>query len=197
MAAHSQVVRTLPVVFVTNHVLLGAAAGARLTPQPGPVSARRIAAVSLAAFTVGFAAHLGIDGLPHWTSTTDRAFLIACVLDGLIGLVVCGLLLRAGWRTLGLRALPMLAAAAGSATPDLNKPARMFLHAEIYPAWWERWHVAVQLQNPHWWPVELAVACGCALLIRRALRRDADVHWQRSAADQSRESEAPVRLGRQ
>jgi hypothetical protein len=133
-------------MFVTNHVLAGAALGA-LVRRP------------LLAVPVGVASHLAMDRLPHWGAAPGEDFLPTARRDGLIGLAAVAL-------TVGLarpdRRLAVLGGVAGAVAPDLDKPARHFFGGSPWPEPFDEFHSEIQNEAPHRGPQELAVAAALA-----------------------------------
>ena len=146
-------------MFVTTHVLVGAAVGG-LTRRP------------LLALPLGVASHLALDAVPHWGGVSSATFLAVAVVDGLLGLTAMG---AATVLSPPALRLAVLAGAAGAALPDLDKPADLFFGAHPFPPVFQAVHGAVQRESVAWWWVEaLAVALSAAAvvtLLRRARRQ--------------------------
>jgi hypothetical protein len=124
-------------MFVTNHVLSGALIGRALERHP------------VAAFAVGVASHLVLDALPHWGCDArgleaDR-FLVMAKRDGLLGLTAMGaatLLATKPART------STVAAMAGAALLDLDKPLVHFFGWYPFPEIVRRLHERIQNESP-------------------------------------------------
>jgi hypothetical protein len=150
-------------VLLTNHVLSGALIGA-LTRRPA------------VAFAAGVASHFVVDAVPHWGNWgSNRAFLQVAVPDGLTSLAVIGAFAAAA--PPGKR-LSMVAAMAGAALPDADKPTKLWFDWSPFPAAVDRFHSGIQREAQSRWPVELAAAAvftTAALIARRRsdLRRRA------------------------
>jgi hypothetical protein len=146
-------------VFVTTHVLAGAALGLA-SGRP------------LLGLLAGPPGHLAMDRLPHWGGyeggVSDPTFLRVAVVDGLVGLVAIGLVARA---TPQQARLPVLAGIAGAVLLDLDKPAQLFLGADPFPEPVQRVHKSVQRESPGWWPSDLAAAGLLAATLAAVLRR--------------------------
>jgi hypothetical protein len=146
-------------VFVTTHVLAGAALG---------LASRR----PLLGLLAGPPGHLALDRLPHWggfeDGVADPTFLRVAVVDGLLGLVTIGLVARA---TPPQARLPVLAGIAGAVLLDLDKPAELFFGTDPFPAPVRRLHKSVQWEASGWWPSDLAAAGLLAATVVTLLRR--------------------------
>jgi hypothetical protein len=124
-------------VFVTNHVLSGVVIGRILERRP------------VTAFVVGVGSHLMLDAVPHWscdTKTTDGAerFLVAARRDGLLGLATMATAALAVDR----QARPaVVAAMAGAAFLDLDKPSKHFFGIYPFPQVVRRVHSWVQNES--------------------------------------------------
>jgi len=119
-------------MLVTNHVLAGAIIGA-VTRRPA------------VAFAAGLASHFVMDAIPHWGSVDRSTFLKVAVCDGLTGLGVIAAVSCAGR---GPGQLALLAAMAGAAAPDLNKPGQLFFGRSPFPAGLDRFHARIQRESP-------------------------------------------------
>jgi hypothetical protein len=125
-------------MFVTNHVLSGALIGRALERRP------------FAAFALGVASHLVLDAVPHWGCDTYRPagsdqFLAVAKRDGLLGLTVIAaatLVAKQPART------STLAAMAGAALLDLDKPLQHFFGWNPFPEVVRRLHERVQNESP-------------------------------------------------
>jgi hypothetical protein len=132
-------------VFVTNHVLSGALIGRVLERRP------------VAAFVVGVASHLVLDAVPHWGCDTDQPgganqFLVVAKRDGLLGLTAMAL---ATLLVAKEGRLATLAAMAGAALLDLDKPCVHFFHKNPFPKVVRDVHDWVQNESPEGLPSEI------------------------------------------
>ena len=124
-------------MFVTNHVLSGALIGRTLERRP------------VAAFVVGVASHLALDAVPHWGCDKQQPggadkFLTAAKRDGLIGLTVMAtatLFAAKQART------ATVAAMAGAALLDLDKPLVYFFDWNPFPWAVRSFHERVQNES--------------------------------------------------
>jgi hypothetical protein len=156
-------------MFVTNHVLSGVVIGRLLERRP------------VAAFVVGVGSHLLLDMVPHWgcdvrNPTENKLFLRYARRDGLLGLAA--LALAAG--ATGRRARPAIVAAmAGAALLDMDKPMLHFFGRNPFPGPVQRIHSAVQNESAGGLPNEVAFGAWCAVadavIVLRSRRRDP---WQ-------------------
>jgi hypothetical protein len=125
-------------VFVTNHVLSGVLIGRALEGRP------------CTAFVVGVGSHLVLDSVPHWscdTSTEEGAehFLTVARRDGVLGLAT----LAAAAMAVDRKARPaVIAAMAGAALLDLDKPMQHFFGIYPFPRAVRRVHSWVQNESP-------------------------------------------------
>ena len=153
-------------MFVTNHVLSGVLIGRVLEDHP------------VAAFAVGVGSHLVVDMIPHWgcdmsgEDGPDR-FLAAARRDGLLGLAVMG----AAALAVDQRARPaVVAAMAGAALLDLDKPIQHFFGVYPYPDLVRRVHLWCQNESTDGMPREVgfgaAFAVADALVAVASRRRD-------------------------
>ena len=153
-------------MFVTNHVLSGVVIGRLLERRP------------VAAFVVGVGSHLVLDMVPHWGCDLNQPagearFLRFATRDGLLGLTAMALAAGAAAR----RARPaMVAAMAGAALLDMDKPMLHFFGRNPFPDPVQRLHAAVQNESEDNLPNELAFGASCALadavIVLRGRRRD-------------------------
>ncbi len=125
-------------MFVTNHVLSGVLIGRALEGRP------------CAAFLVGVGSHLALDAVPHWscdTSTEEGAehFLSVARRDGLLGL---GALAASAWAVDPKARPAVVAAMAGAALLDLDKPIQHFFGVYPFPRSIRRLHSWVQNESP-------------------------------------------------
>ena len=140
-------------MFVTNHVLSGVVIGRLLERRP------------VAAFVVGVGSHLVLDMVPHWgcdlSEVSDQElFLRYAKRDGLLGLAAMVLAAGAANR----RARPaILAAMAGAALLDMDKPMLHFFGRNPFPAPIQRLHGAIQNESAQGLPNEMAFGVSCAL----------------------------------
>jgi hypothetical protein len=142
-------------MLITNHVLSGAAIGA-------------VARCPAQAFALGAASHFALDSVPHWGRWRDRKqFMRVAVPDGLAGLAIMTTVTASAPAG---RRLTMLAAMAGAALPDIDKPFRIFLGFSPFPAAVDRFHRAIQRESQGRAPVEAAAAltfAGALIAARR------------------------------
>ncbi len=148
-------------MFITNHVLAGAAVG---------LVSRRPAA----AFATGVASHLAMDMVLHWGAKLEwDEFVRVAKVDGTIGLGVCAALLA----SVPARARPtMLAGIAGACLIDMDKPGRHFFGRSPFPAAVDRFHGRLQNQGPIGGLVEAATAAGLAATVLALRSRGAGSH---------------------
>ncbi len=124
-------------MFVTNHVLSGVLIGQIVADRP------------VTAFAIGVASHLAMDAIPHWgcdvlTPDGYRRFVGAARVDGLLGLGVLGL----ATIVVGRRSrAATLAAMAGAALLDMDKPAMYFFRIEPFPEFVNRLHRRMQNES--------------------------------------------------
>jgi hypothetical protein len=143
-------------VLLTNHVLSGALIGA-LTRRPA------------VAFAAGVASHFVVDAVPHWGDWgSERAFLRVAVPDGLTSLALIGVFAAVSPPE---KRLSMVAAMAGAALPDADKPTNLWLDWSPFPAAVNRFHSRIQREALSRWPVELAAAAVFTTATLIALRR--------------------------
>jgi hypothetical protein len=156
-------------VFVTNHVLSGALIGRALERRP------------VAAFAVGVASHLVLDAVPHWGCDTRRPggadnFLVVAKRDGLLGLTAMALATLMVTKE-GRSAT--VAAMAGAALLDLDKPFVHFFSWNPFPEAVQRFHERVQNESPEGLATEIrfgvafaAADALAAVLARRNMRSE-------------------------
>lgn len=143
-------------MLLTNHVLSGALIGGMIR-RPAP------------AFAAGVASHFVLDAVPHWGKWgSKRAFLRVAVPDGLIGLAAMGVFAAV---SLPDRRLAVVAAMAGAALPDADKPTRLWFGWSPFPAAVDRFHQRIQPEAPGRAPIELAAASAFAAAALLVLRR--------------------------
>lgn len=147
-------------MLVTNHVLSGALIGATAS-GPGQ------------AFGLGVASHFVLDAVPHWGNWRDRQqFLRVAVRDGLTGLAVMGAVTAVAPAE---RRLTVLAAMAGAALPDADKPCKLVFGRSPWPGFVNRFHGGIQRESLRRAPVEVAAATlfatAALTVILRARRR--------------------------
>ena len=125
-------------MFVTNHVLSGVLIGRALEGRP------------CTAFLGGVGSHLALDAVPHWScdiSTEEGAgrFLTVARRDGVLGLAA----LAAAAVAVDRKARPaVIAAMAGAALLDLDKPMQHFFGVYPFPRAVRRIHSWVQNESP-------------------------------------------------
>jgi hypothetical protein len=125
-------------MFVTNHVLSGVLIGQALERRP------------LAAFVVGVGSHLVLDAMPHWGCDFDTPdgpdrFLRIARRDGLLGLAA----MAAATLAVDRKArMATVAAMAGAALLDVDKPLEHFFGVRPFPKVVTRIHKGVQNETP-------------------------------------------------
>ena len=144
-------------MFVTNHVLSGVLIGRALERRP------------VTAFVVGLGSHLVLDAIPHWgcdKSVDDHRarLLVVARRDGVLGLAA----MAAGALAVDRQARPaVVAAMAGAAFLDLDKPIQHFFGVYPFPDAVRRFHTWVQNESTDGFPKELAY--GVAFAVADAL----------------------------
>jgi hypothetical protein len=133
-------------MFITNHVLAGAAIGSRL-----PLGKALVA---------GFASHLAMDNLPHWGVTGPLPLTIA-KRDGVIGLVGIAVCTAAASPS---RRLGVLAGIFGACLPDSDKLGEHFGSGSPWPAKFDEFHKWLQREAPHRIPHEALAGVGLLTL---------------------------------
>lgn len=147
-------------MFITNHVLAGALAGAACRRRP------------VLAFAVGCATHVAMDLIPHWGNPElePDGFYAVARRDGVLGLATLGVIAVAG---VPPRAA-LLSGIAGAAALDADKPAMFLLGVDPFPRWLNRFHTAIQREAPDRIPIEVAfgaaLAGACAVVLGRGRR---------------------------
>jgi hypothetical protein len=140
-------------MFVTNHVLSGVVIGRLLERHP------------VTAFVVGVGSHLALDMVPHWgcgTRTADgrQLFLRYAKRDGLAGLLV----MACASGAVGRQArVATLAAMAGAAVLDADKPMIHFFGRNPFPMVVRRIHARAQNESPQGMPNEIIFGLSCAI----------------------------------
>jgi len=125
-------------MFVTNHVLSGVMIGRAFERHP------------VAAFLAGVGSHLVLDAVPHWgcdfrVEGAPERFLRAARRDGVLGLAVMATVTL----TVDRKArLSTVAAMAGAALLDLDKPFEHFFAVRPFPEFVTRFHRRVQNESP-------------------------------------------------
>jgi hypothetical protein len=140
-------------MFVTNHVLSGIVIGRVLQRRP------------VAAFVVGIGSHLVLDMVPHWgcdarTADGQQLFLRYAKRDGIAGLAVMACATAAVDRR---ARSATLAAMAGAAFLDTDKPMMHFLGRNPFPLAIRRIHARVQNESLDGMPNELLFGLLCAV----------------------------------
>jgi hypothetical protein len=133
-------------VFVTNHVLSGVVIGRALERRP------------VTAFLVGVGSHLVLDAIPHWgcdlrTEGGPDRFLRVAKRDGVLGLATMATATLAVDRR---SRTSTVAAMAGAALLDLDKPCLYFLGINPFPRTVMRVHKWAQNESPDGMPNEFA-----------------------------------------
>ena len=141
-------------MFVTNHVLSGVVIGRLLERHP------------ITAFVVGVGSHLVLDMVPHWgreesTAAGRQLFLRYAKRDGLVGLLamVCA---AAAVDRQARKAT--LAAMAGAALLDADKPMMLYLGRNPFPRAVRRLHARAQNESPQGMPKEIVFGLVCAVI---------------------------------
>jgi hypothetical protein len=124
-------------MFVTNHVLSGVIIGKAFERRP------------VAAFLAGVGSHLVLDAMPHWGCDFDvdggpQRFFQVARRDGLLGL---GTMATAAVAIDRSARVSTVAAMAGAALLDLDKPAHMLLGIQPFPKVITRIHRRVQNES--------------------------------------------------
>ncbi len=154
-------------MFVTNHVLSGVAIGRILKRRP------------VTAFVVGVGSHLLLDMVPHWgcdfrTAENRQLFLRYAKRDGLLGLLVMAC--AAGAVDRGARKAT-IAAMAGAALLDADKPMIVYFKRNPFPRIVRRIHARAQNESTEGLPNEILFGLSCAIadamLVANGRRRDA------------------------
>lgn len=147
-------------MLVTSHVLAGRLIGRVLHRHP------------LAGFAVGVVSHLAMDACPHWGTEKDapgsyEEFLRVARIDGVAGLAAVAASVASA-RPDARRGV--VAAVAGAALLDLDKPCMHFFHVNPFPQWCQWIHKQVQREAPHRLGYEMLVALGLAatMLLERS-----------------------------
>lgn len=131
---------------MTNHVLSGVLIGKAFERRP------------VTAFLVGVGSHLVLDAMPHWgcdfrADGGPERFLQVARRDGLLGLTAMATVAF----TVDRRARPtMVAAMAGAALLDLDKPIEHFFGVRPFPEVVTRIHRRVQNESADGFPDEMA-----------------------------------------
>ena len=144
-------------MFITNHVLAGALAGAAFRRRP------------VLAFGVGLATHVVMDITPHWGNPTMErdGFFEVAKRDGVLGLGAMALITAAGVppRT------ALLAGMAGAAILDADKPCEFFFGFNPWPRWLDQFHKRIQHESPEGIRTEIASGVALAALSAVVLAR--------------------------
>lgn len=141
-------------MFVTNHVLSGVLIGRVLEDHP------------VAAFVAGVGSHLVVDMIPHWgcdfsAEGGPERFYAVAQRDGLLGLATMG----AGALAVDRRARPaVVAAMAGAALLDLDKPILHFFGVYPFPDLVRRIHLWCQNESTDGMPREVAFGAVFAVI---------------------------------
>ena len=144
-------------MFITNHVLAGAAIGL-VVPNPA------------AAFVAGVASHVVMDMVLHWGDDLDwHDFVRVARVDGSVGLAASGLVLAAAVPALTRPAVA--AGIAGACLIDMDKPGRHFFGRSPFPATFDRFHSRIQRERPVGLLVDGAAVAGLGLAVLRLSSR--------------------------
>jgi hypothetical protein len=159
-------------MFVTNHVLSGAIIGRALRRRP------------VVAFVAGVGSHLALDAMPHWGCDLNvdggpERFLAVARRDGILGLSVMATVALAEDRQ---ARLSTLAAMAGAALLDLDKPFEHFFGVRPFPEMVTRIHRWVQNESPDGMGKEFAYGVLFALVDTAAIVRARGGASRREAA---------------
>lgn len=144
-------------MFISNHVLAGAAVG-RLTSRP------------MTAFVAGAASHMAMDMVLHWGDEREwDEFVRVARVDGTVGLGLVAAVMaatprRARW--------PVALGIAGACLIDMDKPGLHFFGRSPFPAAVDRLHARIQRQRPIGALVEAATATGLAVALLALHRRN-------------------------
>jgi hypothetical protein len=146
-------------VLVTNHVLAGALIGRVMSRHP------------VGAFAVGVVSHFAMDCCPHfgdetWTRDSPE-FLRLARCDGCCGLAAMAL---AAGLAPGRSRRAVVAAMAGAAMVDSDKPLEYLLGWNPWPEFWNSFHRRIQNEEPTRMPVEIGTGLGLAVLAYLVLR---------------------------
>ena len=133
-------------MFVTNHVLSGVLIGRAMERRP------------VAAFLVGVGSHLLLDAMPHWgcdyaEEGAEERFLSMAKRDGVLGLATMAVTAVAVGKS---SRTATIAAMAGAAFLDLDKPTKHFFGFDPFPDVISRLHHWVQNESPEGMPNEFA-----------------------------------------
>ena len=136
-------------MFVTNHVLSGVVIGRCLERRP------------VTAFVVGIGSHLLLDKVPHWSCDNDELFLRYAKRDGVLGLITMA---SATWGVSRQARASTLAAMAGAALLDVDKPSLFFFGVNPFPKLVRRIHSWAQNESPQGMRNEIAFGAVCAVV---------------------------------
>ena len=143
-------------MFISNHVLAGAAVG-RLTRRP------------TTAFVAGVASHMAMDMVLHWGDERDwDEFVRVARVDGTVGLSLVAAVMAATPRR---TRWPVALGIAGACLIDMDKPGLHFFGRSPFPAAVDRLHARIQRQRPVGALVEAATATGLAAALLALHRR--------------------------
>jgi hypothetical protein len=140
-------------LFITNHVLAGAAIGTRLSPGK--------------AFVAGFASHLAMDNLPHW-GVRGPFPIKAAKRDGVLGLANIAVLAALASKE---KRLPALAGITGACLPDTDKIGQHFVGKSPWPQKFDDFHKWLQRESPERIPHEVLAGIGLLSVAVTLLRR--------------------------
>lgn len=140
-------------MFVTNHVLSGVLIGQAMRRRP------------VAAFVAGVGSHLVLDAMPHWgcdvsSREGSERFLRVAKRDGLVGLAAMAVACMAVDRK---TRVATVAAMAGAALLDLDKPIEHFFGIRAFPKVVMKIHQGVQNESTEGMSNELAYGATFAL----------------------------------
>ena len=140
-------------MFITNHVLAGAAIGTQLPTGR--------------AFVAGFASHLAMDNVPHW-GIVGPFPITAAKRDGVLGLANIAVLTALASKE---KRLPVLAGITGACLPDTDKLGEYFAGGSPWPQKFDDFHKWLQRESAHRIPHEVLAGAGLLTLAVTLLRR--------------------------
>ncbi len=143
-------------MFISNHVLAGAAVG-RLTRRPAT------------AFVTGVVSHVAMDMVLHWGDERGwDEFVQVARVDGTVGLGLVAAVVATAPRQ---ARRPVALGIAGACLIDMDKPGLHFFGRSPFPAAVDRLHARIQRQRPVGVLVEAATAAGLAAALLALHRR--------------------------
>ena len=148
-------------MLVTSHVLAGAVIGRALSRHP------------VGAFAAGVVSHFAMDACPHWGATgpgSEEQFLRVARCDGCCGLAAMA---AAAAITAPDSRRAVVAAMAGAACVDADKPFRHFFGWDPFPEPFNRFHQRIQNEAPHRLGYEVLAALALSAVAAGVLSRRA------------------------